>query len=158
MDRIAYRLVGMFIKQLCGKMSNIPSEVLEFYSRFRRGGRNPLLNDYIELFFLCERHFRRVFLVIDALDECKDEQRELILDFLQKLSTSHVKVFLASRWVRDVEQLCASNAVPLPITAWEVKDDIAIFVEYKVGEKLSIRSSIIKEKVITTLVGKSEGL
>ncbi|KAL1862030.1 hypothetical protein Plec18170_000854 [Paecilomyces lecythidis] len=158
MDTMASRLVGMFIKQLCRKMFNIPSEILEFYRRFHKEGRTPLFKDHIELFHLCARYFKRIFLVIDALDECKDEQRELILEFLHGLPTSHVKVFLTSRWIQDVEKACVNNAVELPITAYEVKDDIAIFVQHRVPEKLSIQSAELREKVIGTLVEKSGGL
>ncbi|KAJ9317024.1 hypothetical protein DTO271D3_2763 [Paecilomyces variotii] len=158
METMACRIIGMFIKQLCRKMFTIPSEILEFRRRLNKEGRTLLFKDYTELFLLCARYFKRVFLTIDALDECKDEQRELILDFVQSFAASHIKVFLASRWMQDIEKACVTKAVILPITAWEVKDDITIFVEHQVPEKLSIKSADIRGRVINTLVDKSEGL
>ncbi|KAJ9212083.1 hypothetical protein DTO166G4_6360 [Paecilomyces variotii] len=158
METMACCIIGMFIKQLCRKMFTIPSEILEFRRRLNKEGRTLLFKDYTELFLLCARYFKRVFLTIDALDECKDEQRELILDFVQSFAASHIKVFLASRWMQDIEKACVTKAVILPITAWEVKDDITIFVEHQVPEKLSIKSADIRGRVINTLVDKSEGL
>ncbi|KAJ9302149.1 hypothetical protein DTO271G3_1015 [Paecilomyces variotii] len=158
METMAYRLVRSLIKQLCAKMSKIPSDILDFYRTSKKQVQTPLFSDCVEVFLLCARYFRWVFLAIDGLDECNDEQRELILNFIQRLSRSHVKVFLTSRWTRDIERVCSSNAIILPITAWEVKDDLAIFVKQQVLEKLSIQSAETREKVINVLVEKSEGL
>ncbi|GAD93834.1 conserved hypothetical protein [Paecilomyces variotii No. 5] len=158
METMAYRLVRTAIKQLCQKMSRIPSDILDFYHAAMKHGQAFLLDDCIELFFICTRYFNRAFLAIDGLDECNGKQCKLILNFIQQLSRSNVKVFLTSRWMRDIEKLCANNAMVFPITAWEVKDDISIFVKHQVPEKLSIHSAETRQRVINTLIEKSEGL
>lgn len=80
--------------------------------------------------------FSTVFIVIDALDECQEEERLKILNDLQKLLTSNCRLLLTGRTdvferrrFRDNEQLqrWLKEAVYQPIRASQ--EDVEIFCE-----------------------------
>jgi ankyrin repeat domain-containing protein 50 len=74
------QIVSTFIKQLCWKKQEIPQYLLDFYHAYDRDGRIPAFDKYKDNFFRLARSFDQIFIVIDALDECKQEEQDEILN------------------------------------------------------------------------------
>lgn len=74
------QIVSTFIKQLCWKKQQIPQFFLDFYHAYNRDGRIPAFDKYKDSFFRLVSSFDQVFIVIDALDECKQEEQNEILN------------------------------------------------------------------------------
>lgn len=78
------------------------------------------------------KYFETVFLVLDALDECRDQRKEL-LEVLSKIVSpattdrGNVKLFITSRKERDIE--FALKTFPrIEIEAKKVDKDIELYV------------------------------
>lgn len=115
---------------------------------------------------LSER-FEKVFLVVDALDECSPEQRGEILEVLQGLvspgtsQACHVKLFLTSREERDIQRALTSFPM-IWIEAEKVNDDIEAYVIDKMSKYLAAADFTIEEqlrnKIRRALVDKAGGM
>jgi hypothetical protein len=166
------RVVSTFIKQLCWKQEQIPQHLLDFYHTYDRDVRTPAFDKYKDNFFRLAKSFDQIFLVIDALDECKqDEQkgiqnREHIMNFIFNLAEDMpcAKFFVTSRRETDITDAFARHQTPtIQIEAKNVTEDIKAYVNDRVEnlvkmKKLKLGKSTLKGKIIELLVAKAEGM
>jgi hypothetical protein len=156
-------IISSFIKQLCRK-SEIPEFLFDFWRECVNNIEVPTLNDYIVQFCRLLKGIGKVFLVIDALDECKESYRTEIFHFLAGILEAHnyIKVFVTSRKEEDIEEAFVSQQTPvISIGAREVSKDIDVFVQGRVQEWVEKRRGIsgeLRQNVIATLISKAEGM
>lgn len=160
-------IVSALIKQLCWKKDAIPDDLLAFFHNYDGNARIPTLDTVIARFIhLVETDFDHAFLVIDALDECEQNYREQILDFVKQLTAlvPTVKVFVTSRRETDIVEAFQLLGTPaIEIAAHNVEADINSFVADRVKylletKKLKIRNASLKEKIIKTLTTQADGM
>jgi hypothetical protein len=118
---------------------------------------------FLSLLVECVERFSSVFLVIDAFDECAEDQRPTILKWLQLLLESRLRIFLTSRpHVRDSPDFCQDDELqrwllesnPLEILASQ--SDIKRYLQDKL--KTVIRcDEQLKTKILTTISTKAQG-
>jgi archaellum biogenesis ATPase FlaH len=150
----------MFIKQLCWKKKQIPQHLLDFYHTYDQDARTPAFGKYKDSFFKLARSYDQIFLVIDALDECIQNQREQIIDFISDLTKdlSCAKVFVTSRSETDIVEAFTRQQ-----EAKNVAEDIKAFAKGRVDDlvklnKLKLKDSALKEIIAQTLVTQAEGM
>ena len=156
------RIIAAFIKQLCSSQREIPSQLLRFYQKDTRPG----LEEYKASFLLLTESFSQVFIVVDALDEFKQDQRQQIIDFLLQLSqhTLHAKIFVTSRRESDIEREFSRRQTSIiQIEARSVSKDIDFYVRNHVrdlidNDRLKIVDSCLKDEVMRILIKRSEGM
>ena len=91
-------MLSSLLKQLASAKTELSYHVLELYRKFTRQQRQPKQEDLEEVIMLTSKAFDRVFLIIDALDECSPERRRAILEALRKLhEIESVSVFVTTR-------------------------------------------------------------
>ena len=118
---------------------------------------------------LCKEYLVKLFnfyprttLILDELDECLVEDREILLDFfdtLAKASSKTVRIFISSRPEGDIRQ----RLIRLPnieILAPDNEDDIAKFVQQSMERNSRWSSSLnrnqaLKDEIAKTLLHKS---
>jgi hypothetical protein len=166
------RIVSTFIKQLCWKKERIPQYLLDFYHLYDRNGRTPAFDECKYNFFRLVESFDQIFVVIDALDECKqDEQdeiqnREQIMNFIFDLTDGPhcAKVFVTSRRETDITDAFARHQTPtIQIEVKNVTEDINVYVNDHVEnlvkeKKLRLGRLTLKEKIVEILVARAEGM
>ena len=87
------------------------------YKQHTREKTRPSLAEYLRLSHMVVRMFSQAFVLVDALDECKEEDgaRKRFLAALKELSVG-VRLVVTSRWVPAIE--CEfSEALKLEIRA-----------------------------------------
>jgi hypothetical protein len=95
----------------------------------------------------------RVFIVVDALDECKSSERGEVLKRLAGLAkaTSNVKILITGRpevdLVANFESLGLDANARLMITNEDVKDDVRLYVKACFQRSKILRNPMIREKV-----------
>ncbi|KAI4202337.1 MAG: hypothetical protein LQ346_002011 [Caloplaca aetnensis] len=111
---------------------------------------------------LVQHRYKKVTLIVDALDECDVKARALLLDVLSKLTynpESVVKTLVSSRNDPDITNhfLKTPN---LSITATDNADDIMRFVSQKINQDLlgGTASDQLKERVTKDLNQKANGV
>ena len=91
-------MLSSLLKQLSVPTSVLPHPVLELYQNSTRQQRQPRHEDLEEVLLLTCRTFDRVFVVIDALDECCEDERKAVLRSLDMLHKgSCCSIFVTSR-------------------------------------------------------------
>lgn len=98
-------LIASLIRQLVERRSAMPDEVQKLYQHHTGLGTRPRLADYSQLLQFIASRFSKVFLIIDALDECNesDGTRSGLIQEIRKLPRT-LHLLCTSRHVRDIEQ------------------------------------------------------
>ena len=155
-------IIGSLVKQLLHRRGNPSKGLTDLYSQHTERKTRPT---YLELAKLLEaevREFSKVFVVIDALDECpvQNDTRTKILKEVSKLST--VRVMMTGRpHVTAVMLSSFGEACDVPIRARD--EDIDKYTEERIhlNENLSrhcLRSEGLEETIRQTVVSKAGGM
>jgi ankyrin repeat domain-containing protein 50 len=171
-----FRVISTFIKQLCEKKKQIPQYLLDFHNTYDRDVRIPSFDAYKRNFFLLVKSFDQTFVIIDALDECKqDEERETlnrkqIMNFILELTHDQkddppcVKVFVTSRRETDIMNAFSLYHTPtIQIEAKNVTGDINTYINDHVEDlvkmrTLKLRRLSLKKKIVEMLIANAEGM
>ena len=159
-------ILSSLIRQISWTETSLPACLLDFYHTYDKDARTPFLDRYEDLFLRLAKSYDKIFIVFDALDECKVDQREKILDFITNTAKilPFVKILVTSRRESDIEKAFSCQATPvIEIKAENIAEDIKQFaterVEYLIKEnKLQVDDPQLKTRIIETLVNKAEGM
>ena len=130
-------VLSSLLKQVVGGLEEIPAKIVEAFRDQRKatGGRRLGLGEIVELLQDISSS-RRIFICIDAPDECVTEYRAKLFDSLKQIlhKSPSTRVFLAGRsHVRDeVEKHLARRVVAVSITP--SKGDTIRFLRAKLKE------------------------
>jgi len=130
-------LLGSLLKQLMQKRA-VPRDLQKLFDRHRSRppGRRPLINEIYTWLRTATAIYSRVFIVIDALDECDSAVRTTFLDKIFKLhSRTRLNILATSRFVQEIIGIfeeCISTLHVIEIQANE--DDVQRFLDSKILE------------------------
>lgn len=108
-EQKAEHLIANLIKQLCRNMnkSALPIQVQELYNQHKIMGIRPLIKELSEALISIVKSFSRVFIIIDALDECEDNDgsRTRLLDQLFSIQgKTDLNLFATSRPIPSIKK------------------------------------------------------
>ena len=99
-DQSLATMMGAILKQVVGGLEEIPVEILRAYQEQKKaiGGREPRLSDIVKMLQITSSK-ERMFICIDALDECVPEHRVRLLDSLNKIldKSPGTRIFVTGR-------------------------------------------------------------
>jgi hypothetical protein len=118
-------------------------------------------NDLSKLLAEGGRHFRRVCIIIDALDECGEDElaREDLLEAVQALPPG-AQLFLTSRFIPKIE-LSVEN--PLRMEIWARQEDVGSYVVSRINSDRYLRKHCttdahLLEEIKRALIDHSGGM
>lgn len=125
-----------------------------------QGSKRPQVEELITLFKEMVGELRDVVIVLDALDEAREQLH--LLEWITSASHEHCRFFLTSRWDSEIEEALGSWLSPNCTTTLEeerVDDDIKAYIHHR----LRVESSLSRWKsmynlISYTLVERSGGL
>jgi len=128
-------MLGAILKQLI-RREGIPEHIRRAFHRAKKefGGRSLLLPDMVEILKKTITSLRRVFICVDALDECTPKRRRELLDSLGEVArvSPITRVFLTGRPHIDGEiRKCFTGAVRIPVSSTHV--DVKNYLEMRLG-------------------------
>ncbi|KAF8460752.1 hypothetical protein BDZ91DRAFT_851400 [Kalaharituber pfeilii] len=158
-NQTAEKFLRTLVKQLAGQNHNVIDKVQPLHDTLSVPG----FSQWRQLFLSLNQDFEQIYIVIDAFDECHEqEQRSTLLRFLRDLSCASSKCFnilVTSRpYSRDL------NATFETATRIEVKaqhDDIKALVLEAIRKAQASGTSInhdFASEVAATLCAKAEGM
>ena len=166
---IAYMRIAL--KQLCRTMQSIPPTLQAVYQQHYSNDSQPMYDELRTVFLAIIRQFGRIFIVLDALDECTLDQRKELCDFLFSITATTstgaggiVKLFVASRKEPDIERAFRQKSIPtIEVAAAKVDNDIEVYVKAQIelrlqDERLILRDIALKDKILSALTTKSGGM
>ncbi|OCK83144.1 ankyrin [Lepidopterella palustris CBS 459.81] len=129
-------MLTTLLKQLARRQASIPEPVLQMWKLHKSGGL-PALKDIIATFLATCGHFDVTFIVLDALDECSDQNWRDLLQVLRALRSSFTcKLFLSFRNDRE-DRLKTMEEVFQNALRVEVKanpEDLELYVRSTIAQ------------------------
>ena len=153
-------------RTILANLSRVNDEVLEFMESFSKKYRKFKTSCSVEVLHQalinCAKLVGRVFIVIDALDECIE--RSELLEKLANIANAqtNINIFLTSRKEFDIEQYFES--IPkLSIDPTDVASDVEVFVNNQLlglikTRKLKLRDPDLRIEIQKILTAKADGM
>lgn len=158
-SQTAVDVIRALLKQLVYQLDTIPGDVLRAYKESTKMGGQPKTKAFIELFLTCSRLFSKVYIFLDAYDECLERERSLLALFLQQLNAAQtIFTYVTSReHLRGYLKEIFSKAVDLEIRA--APQDVKEYLAQKLAENRSLRNkSDLKKKIVEKISSSAEGM
>jgi hypothetical protein len=96
LSQTAEDVVRSLVKQLVSQLDGVPEKVKNAYIGSRSCG-DPSRGEFIALLRDCFKVFSTVFILLDAFDECVDQERVELLRNFQQLPTSQLRLYITTR-------------------------------------------------------------
>ena len=159
-------MVRSILAQLLRKCDGIPAAVAALFSSCESGRQQPPLSAYVDVLRRIIIEIPRVFLVLDALDEC--DSRKVLLEVITTISdweANNLHILLTSRKERDiqdiVEQIVRSENM-VPLQSDQVDPDIRAYIVERLSKDKSLekwhRSNEVEEEIESVLMKKAKGM
>ena len=137
-EQTTINIMGAILKLLVGR-GGIPNYLREAFqkSKMEFGGRGPLLGDLMKMLRIAIALLPRVFICLDALDECLPKYLPELLESLRDIvrESPRTRIFLTGRpHVGGDIQRYFSKIVVIPISP--NPDDIRNYVEMRLGRDI----------------------
>lgn len=161
-------ILRALVKQLClvdpGEV--LPEPVLSEYTKRENNGQlsgelHP--NDSKNLIIALSAGFPQTTIIVDALDECDEETREILFLILKQIVTSakRVRIFVTSRNHEDIQRMLG-NFPSHYLDATDNTGDIKTYIQSEV-ERCSSRNSLLRDvelraEVVAALEKGADGM
>jgi hypothetical protein len=148
------------IKQLAQAANPFPDCLKELYDRHKAKGNRPSLEEATRILHSLARSFTRLFVVVDALDECQTSdgsQRNLITELIELKRIADANVLATSRPVPYIVESFQSF-VSLEIRAHE--EDMKTYINGNIQHlpRFVDRNPELLEEIITGITKAADGM
>jgi hypothetical protein len=164
-------VVGTLLAQSLATLSGeTRKEIVKTLQEKLKNGRSLQLEEACEILSQTLQKFRRAYLCIDALDECRDMHRKTLQHSLRDLlvdptSNWQVRLFLTDRLhvedhVRD-NILDGYLGTPLSITLRANSDDIRTYISHHLNlddYKDQCMNDVLRAEILEKIVDNSNGM
>jgi hypothetical protein len=129
-------LLASILKQLAGSQPSLPDSVKDLYNRHKKSRTRPSSDELLVVLDSVMATYMRVFIVVDALDECQ-VAGSCRARFLSQISNIQEKyggnLFTTSRFIPEItNHFKSANSVTLEIYARA--DDVARYIKGNMSE------------------------
>lgn len=152
--------LASLVRQLSQKHAHLPDHVKDIYRRYKNEGTRPSVEELSKALKLVTDMYSRVFVVVDALDECQkaDGSRGKLLSELFALQASFgVNIFATSRFIPEiVEQF--SEGTSLEIRA--SPEDVLTYLDGNMARlpRFVLQSQKLQDEIKTKIVEAVDGM
>jgi hypothetical protein len=148
----AMNVLSSILRQFAASLSSddFMSVILSLYHGFKIRGRKPEVDILLSTTITLCSKYSSMFLILDALDECDENERSFLLDAIHQLKVSRVRIFITSR----PHLACLSildDAIHVQIVA-DI-NDVKNYLRQKVKD-----DNVLKEKIVDSISMKSKQL
>jgi hypothetical protein len=160
-NQTALDLIASLLKQLIDQRPIVSCNILELYRHHRSRQTRPPLTE-VSRFLLAElRHFSKVFIVIDALDECSEESRirgHFLAEVMKLLPM--ICLLVTSRVIPDMERRFEAAS---RLEIYASGTDVRRYLEGRIERELPLADFVgtdpnLRTDILTTIVQKSDGM
>lgn len=156
-------LIALFLKQLCQQHGTVPEELIRAKQEAKEAA------DVLDhgLFTDITKSYQRMFIIIDGLDECPEERRTPILDFILEIVSEpscDIRVFVSSRKEPDITaRFKYLNTPAIELETGKITPDIRKFVQHealrlRTESKLRVQDDALFVELVQILIEKSDGM
>ena len=155
-------LVRSLITQLSSQSHSCPEALKSLYSQNLNGQRQPTTDDLMVILKYIVGSFQHVYVIIDALDECRNrEQLLLLIEEMVEWKLGNLHMLATSRQERDIE-VCVGPLVSAQINLHSVQVNADIHTHLrerlKNDSKLKKWPEKIHEQIEAALMDGAHGM
>ena len=159
-EQSAEALLSSLLKQLSQEQPSVPVDVKNLHERHATKGTRPSFNDVVKALQSTTQLYSKVFIIIDALDEChvsSEERRKILGEVFNLQAQAEVNIFATSRFVPEIMSLF-NACITKTIRAEEA--DVLRYVNGRIPQLLRSRISkhpdllhAVREEVVKSVDG-----
>jgi hypothetical protein len=158
-EQKAEDLFASLLKQLTQSLSSLPNGVTDLYDRHKVKGTRPC-DEFLEALQSVAAMYSRVFIVVDALDECQvsDGCRSRFLSGIFSLQAKcGINVFATSRFIPEItEKFNGSTSLEIRASNEDVRKYLDGHI-FRLPEFV-VRSSELQDEIKTEIVRLVDGM
>lgn len=149
------------IHQLSVQVKLVPEAVFQLYDRYKGEKSRPSAQELSRLLVaIARQHYRKVFVVLDALDECA-ERKALLSTLRGLIAIEALSLLFTSRNEADVLwEFQRQKVMDVTIKSKDVAQDVYLFVTAQIEEDNFLRdqSHELKHEIVQSLVDGAKGM
>ena len=153
-------LIACLARQVIGHPVRLPQQLLNLYGDLALHKRRPGLEELKTLLVSLYNEHERVFVLVDALDECEAiQERRHFLPLLESLPRGSTRLFVTSRLNNEDIHGVFEDALQVRISAPDSD------VERYIKETMTVRKDFISRltpeltyQIVTTVSAKASGM
>jgi len=153
-------IVASLLKQSALLKSSAMESVTGLYEKHANIGTYPHISELEAAFLSSNQDFQRLFLVVDALDECDaGKSRGSILKVLKSFKTTSLRIFVTSRPHPDDIRSLFQDSPEVTIEASD--EDIERYIRAMIDESARatrIMTNSLKEEAVSKIRGNAQGM
>jgi hypothetical protein len=152
-------MLAELLAQLLDSRKALPRPVLQLFERYDSGKCSPQVEDLETTLLIVCKKFRKLFFVVDGLDECVAAQHWSSLQaLLKRLKTTSARLFVTSRSNREDISSVLDHPTRFTITAHErdVRRYLILTVQQDDNFAKLIDGSL-KSKIVCKITQSSQG-
>lgn len=158
------KMICSLITQLSMQCASTPQALESLFSAHAKGNRQPEVDALLTTFRQLVEEFDEVFIILDALDECKD--REKLLEDIEQIvgwELEKLHILATSRREKDIEEgLDLDDQDKVCIWSAPVNDDILICVHERLRTDRKLKrwqkNPEAQQEIERTLMDKADGM
>lgn len=133
-------VLGSILVQLVESLDSIPTPLQSLYEKHQAQKSSASPKELAQLLRFVLALFKRVYVIVDALDECIDDMRWELMDCLRSLE-DHINLLVTSRFLDTINKELEDFA-RLEIKA--NKADLEIFINQNIQKNKNLRRVVEK--------------
>lgn len=154
------QILSSLLKQLLLQLDELPIPVWQKFNRSVMQGQTPQVHELQELLSSIPRSFDSVYVVVDALDECRvGDCRDEILRAFETLQAS-MKLMVTSRpHIEDLgDSLAQATHVKLRAVEADISDYVYTMLETRKIKKILGKDENLKKEIVDSIVADAHGM
>jgi hypothetical protein len=147
-------LIGSLLKQIVQYRVRISDSIKSLYEHCE-GRTRPTLNDLMKALKAEISPYTKVFIIVDALDECSEETREYLLRAFQSLAGT-VNLLFTSRNLPSIARYFEGTK---RLDICPSDEDLRAYVEARFNQsRFGLRRLDVRETVVNRVVQRAQGM
>ncbi|UKZ53658.1 hypothetical protein TrVGV298_007455 [Trichoderma virens] len=160
-EQVIEKLLSNLLKQLSRGQHPLPNCVRDMYSEHNYKRTRPSLSKIQKVLHSVVEMFSRVFIVVDALDECQNSngcRQNLFTELFNLQEKCEVNLFVTSRFIPDIVDRFTTASISLEIRA--STDDIQTYLKNHISQLpiLSQQKDELQKEVVTVISEAVDGM
>jgi hypothetical protein len=144
------------VKQIVERHNNLLPVIAEAYANHKREGTKPAQEELLVMLSGFMRHGKTLFIVLDALDELRVEDRPILLRLLASLGA---KLFITSRPLDVLQkQYTQAQFFDIAASSADLKLHVRYFLQHCPEVKALLEGTDLEESLAETILRKSGGM
>jgi Cdc6-like AAA superfamily ATPase len=157
-EQDAYHFLAALSRQLLYRMETVPGFLMDMYTRHKTRNTRPSQGELKDVLSFLAGAFKKVYIVIDALDECEKDVCSGLLSIIRWLQVhNNMSLLITTRPLREVLDHVPSCPV-LEVRASESDVDLYLRARMQTLPKFVQTDLALQEEIITAIVSAVDGM